>query len=260
MDFLNLVVVAFIGTLIVQIIAYTYALKSNRVDIIDSAWGISFIMAVLMMQIFESSNSMLVLIADLLVILWGVRLSWHIFKRFRRSQIQDERYTDIMKKWPKNMIKVQILLRIFLVQAVLATLIILPVIVIHHFKPSITLISIIGILVWLTGFIIESLADKQLKEFLANKNHPDLMQEKLWRYSRHPNYFGEVTMWWGIALLSISTSLWFVGIIGALTITILICFISGVPLSEKRFQNKKGWINYKRRTSILIPWPPKKTS
>lgn len=258
MDFLNFLALAFIGALIVQVITFVYALLSRRVDSIDIAWGLSFIAAIGMMQVVYPSPALWVVVADILVTIWGLRLSWHIFRRFRRSSKQDERYTTIMQSWPKHFMSLQLFVKLFLVQAILATVISLPVVAIHHYQPDTSMVAMLGLLVWVVGFLFESTADRQLKNFLLTPNHGDLMTDGLWRYSRHPNYFGEVTMWWGIALIALQTPYWFFGIVGATAITVLICFVSGIPLAEKRSKPKKGWTEYVRRTSPLLPWPPKK--
>lgn len=259
MDLLTLLAIAFLGALAVQIVTFLYSQVLRRVDIIDAAWGLSFIAAIVAMQLFNPSfDSQWVVIVDVLVIIWGARLSWHIYRRFRRSSIQDKRYTATLESWSKRFVSLQVFVKLFLLQAVLATVISLPVVAVHLHQPEAGWIALIGLMVWIIGFAFESIADRQLRHYLANPNRPELMSTGLWRYSRHPNYFGEVTMWWGIALIACATPLWWLGIIGAITITCLICFISGVPLSEKRMARKDGWATYKRQTSALIPWPPTK--
>ncbi len=197
-------------------------------------------------------------LVDLLVAVWGLRLSWHILRRFLRSSEQDERYTVLINNWPPRYRNVQAFWRIFLLQAVLATLISLPVIVIHLYRPEATWTSFAGMLVWIIGFGLEAVADLQLRRFLQRPRRADLLQDGLWQYSRQPNYFGEITMWWGIALICSVTPLWWLGSFGAVVITYLICFVSGIPPAEARAVGKDGWTDYKRRTSVLVPWPPKR--
>lgn len=258
MDFLTLAAVGFGGALIVQFFTFIYALVSRRVDSVDVAWGVSFIIIALSMQFYRPTTSLWVLVVDLLVLVWGLRLSWHIYRRFKHSPKQDERYTQLLEQWPKRLRSLQLFVKIFLLQAILATVISLPVIAVHYYQPSIGVLAIVGVVVWLVGFTFESVADRQLKDFLETPGHKDLMTDGVWHYSRHPNYFGEVSMWWGIALIAASTPLWWLGCIGAITITLLICFVSGIPLAEKRSATKNGWQEYKHTTSVLLPWPPKK--
>lgn len=112
--------------------------------------------------------------------------------------------------------------------------------------------QISGIIIWMIGFYFESTADKQLSEFIKNpENKGKLMTSGLYKYSRHPNYFGEVTQWWGIFLISGSL----ITIISPLTITLLILFVSGVPLLEKKYVGRSDWEEYKKKTSVFIPLP-----
>ncbi len=112
-----------------------------------------------------------------------------------------------MAHWPKKLVNLQIFLRLFLLQAVLAVVISLPIIIVYYYRPPITLLALIGTSLWLIGFVFETIADRQFRSFTAHSQHTGLMTGGLWRYSRHPNYFGEVTMWCGIVVLSLSTPL-----------------------------------------------------
>ncbi len=257
-DFMTLMLVYFAGTLSTQLIAFGFRIKSKRVDVVDIAWGVSFIAGYLAMQLFRPTNSATIILSGVMITAWGLRLSWHIFRRFLRSDKQDERYTKLMSSWPPSNKITQSLFRIFIPQAIIASIVALPVIVVYLYKPSYGGIVIAGLVVWLIGYATEAAADRQLRNFIIHSKPNELMQSGLWRYSRHPNYFGEVTMWWGLAIMACSTGLWWLGIIGALTITMLICLVSGIPLAEARSTSKKGWDDYKRTTSVLIPWPPKK--
>jgi steroid 5-alpha reductase family enzyme len=120
-------------------------------------------------------------------------------------------------------------------------------------------LDLLGIIIWIVGFYFESTGDAQLKKFIADPaNKGKLMDKGLWHYSRHPNYFGEVTMWWGIFVIALSVPYGIVSIIGPIVITILITKISGIPLVEKSFAGKPGFDEYKRTTSIFFPLPSKK--
>jgi steroid 5-alpha reductase family enzyme len=134
-----------------------------------------------------------------------------------------------------------------------------PVIFIHNEPSSVLgLIDFIGLCVWGIGFYFESTGDAQLKEFITNPaNKGKLMDRGLWKYSRHPNYFGEVTQWWGLFIVALSITGSLFTVIGPLTITTLILFVSGVPLLEKKYAGRPDWEEYKKRTSIFIPLPPK---
>ena len=111
-------------------------------------------------------------------------------------------------------------------------------------------VSWLGLLIWLVGFGFESIGDAELKQFIANPtNKGKLMTGGLWKYSRHPNYFGEVMQWWGIFVMALSVTNEWVLIVSPLTITILIVFVSGIPMTEKRYAGRPDWEEYKRQIS-----------
>jgi steroid 5-alpha reductase family enzyme len=119
---------------------------------------------------------------------------------------------------------------------------------------AVVALAVVGFVVWAAGIICESVADYQLRQFLKTKKKDEIMQSGLWRYSRHPNYFGEILSWWGAALVGISLHRWW-AVLGAAVITLLITKISGIPLLEKHYATNKVFQEYKKHTSILIPLP-----
>ncbi len=117
---------------------------------------------------------------------------------------------------------------------------------------------VIGIVVWITGFLFEAIGDSQLKSFVSDiSNKGRLINTGLWKYTRHPNYFGEATLWWGIFIIAISYGAPWFTIISPITITILVRYVSGVPMLEKNLRKRDGYEEYVKSTSIFIPWFPK---
>mgnify|MGYP005613215997 FL=1 len=112
----------------------------------------------------------------------------------------------------------------------------------------------LGVLIWLKGFIFEAISDYQLANFLKLKDRPKVLQTGLWKYSRHPNYYGELVQWWGIGIIALQVSYGWIGLIGPLTLTLLIVFVSGIPPIEKRRAKDPEYREYMNRTSPLIPW------
>jgi steroid 5-alpha reductase family enzyme len=124
---------------------------------------------------------------------------------------------------------------------------------------GLALLDFIGIIVWLVGFFFEAVSDYQLFEFTKNPaNKGKLMKYGLWHYSRHPNYFGEVVMWWGIFLIALNVPYGYLALISAGTITFLLLFVTGIPWVEQALAKNPEYPEYKRTTSIFIPWFPKK--
>lgn len=237
---------------------FAVAMHLKRLDVVDIAWGGAFIVAALTSYLLGGEQAGTQALATGLVFVWGLRLGLSILRRFYGSKKEDERYTDLRKQWKGNLY-VNSYIRIFLVQGVLATIVALSVIVINLSEPqAIGVLALVGLLVWFVGFYYESVGDEQLRRHLSNPaNKGKIMTNGLWRYTRHPNYFGESVQWWGIWLISLSVPWGWATIIAPLTITYLLLFVSGVPLTEKRFEGRTGWESYKKRTSVFVPLPPK---
>ena len=138
--------------------------------------------------------------------------------------------------------------------------IISPVLIINTYPVAeVPPVAIAGTLVWILGFLFESIGDKQLKDFLAKaENKGRIMDNGLWRYTRHPNYFGEVTQWWGIGIIALTSDYGMIGLIGPAVITFLIVKVSGVPLLENKYADNPAYQAYKKRTSMLVPLPARR--
>lgn len=226
----------------------------NRLDTVDIAWGLGFIVVAWAVVVKTSSPRSLVI--ELLVSIWGVRLANHIGKRAMRKG-EDPRYIEMAKKWKGNVWS-RAYVSIFLLQGALIWIISLPIVMAAGSPINgLGWLTVLGAIIWLKGFVIESVADRQLATFLQTKNHPKLLTTGLWRYSRHPNYFGEITQWWGIGVIALQTTGGWVGLAGPLLLTVLIVFVSGIPPIERKKANDPEFQAYKKRTSALIPWPPK---
>jgi steroid 5-alpha reductase family enzyme len=192
-----------------------------------------------------------------LVSIWGLRLSLHIYNR-NKNKVEDYRYLAWRKQWGK-WFYIRSYFQVYLLQGIFLFLIVSPVLLINKSAgPPLGLFDIIGILVWFVGFYFEAVGDAQLTRFIKDPaNKGKLMQNGLWAYTRHPNYFGEVTQWWGIWIMALSVSGGWPGIIGPVTITFLILKVSGIPMLEKKMEENPDFAKYKLKTSIFIPLPRK---
>lgn len=253
--------ILFLLVLVLSSLFFAVSVLVKRTSVADIFWGISFI-AIASVSLARSENrSLVALVVWGMVMAWGARLSLHIFFR-NRKQKEDPRYLAMTKSWGR-LFFLRSYLQIFLLQGFLALAVSLPaILVILAGKDNYNFYSFVGMLIWLLGFWVESIADWQLKKFVKNPENKDkILTSGLWHYSRHPNYFGEVLMWWSIFLimLSVVSDLGFrvLGVLGPLLITILITLVSGIPPAEKRLENNPEWEDYKMRTSALIPWFPK---
>lgn len=244
-----------------MVAVFLIARMLNRLDSVDAAWGGAFIVATIASWMVGSSTSLGMTVQTLVLVLvglWGVRLSTHIMRRLA-THPEDKRYVALRRQW-KDRVWSKAFFRIFLLQGLLAIVISIAVIHINFSAPQpLDGWAIAGGLIWLIGFLFEATGDRQLKRFLADpKNRGKIMDRGLWRYTRHPNYFGEVTQWWGIAVIAFATPFGWVGLLSPIVIMYLLLFVSGIPLTEKSFEGRPGWDDYKKRTSAFLPLPPHK--
>ena len=241
-----------LATLAVMSVAFLVSQKRKRLDTVDVAWAMSFVVAASIVAGYEFTWRTVTI--AILVDVWAVRLSNHLLGR-AKGRSDDPRYASIAKKW-KGDYWLNAYLRIFLVQAALAWVVALPIAFAAgkggHFS---VLFIVLGALVWLKGFVIETIADRQLRAFLTT--HKGVMQTGLWRYSRHPNYYGEIVQWVGIALIACGAHMGWVGFIGPVVLALTITFVSGIPPIEKTRAGNLEYQKYKRRVSPLFPWFPK---
>ncbi len=221
----------------------------KRNDIADTAWGLGFIFLAWVSSWLGSNWSTHSLLVNSCVTIWGLRLSGHIYKR-NQKQIEDARY---------EVFRQNAYLKVFMLQGLLMLFVATPVIWINlHPVSEFGFFGALGLLVWVTGFLFESIADHQLARFKQDpKNRGYMIQTGLWAYSRHPNYFGEVLLWWGIGLLALPSPNGWVALWGPCVITFLILKVSGVPMLEKQMENRPEFQKYKQRVSKFFPWPPK---
>ncbi len=236
---------------------FAIAVYKKRNDVADIAWGIGYIILCVYLFInYPASPVLMVLYA--LVTAWGLRLSLHIYSR-NKNKTEDFRYKAWRDAWGKYFY-LRSYLQVFLLQGIFLLIIISPVIY-AAVAPAVTwnIFTWVGLCGWMIGFYFQAVADWQLKVFKSNqKNKGVIIQTGLWKYSRHPNYFGEILMWWSIFIITIPFTNSFYFIISPLTITLLLVFVSGIPMLEKKYIGNAAFEEYKRRTSVLIPMPRRK--
>ena len=234
------------------------SLLKMRNDVADVAWGLGFVLLAWTSFLLGPAQSPRGFIVGLLISVWGIRLAWHIHTR-NRGKAEDYRYATWREEWGR-WFYLRSYLQVYILQGILLFLIVCPVLLINKsINTDFNYFDLLGVAVWLLGFIFESVGDAQLARFIKDPaNKGKLIQTGLWRYTRHPNYFGEVTMWWGIWLVALSVPYGLFGIIGPLAITVLILKVSGIPMLEKKMSLNPDFAEYKRKTSVFIPWFPKK--
>lgn len=232
--------------------------QSKKHDLIDIFWGLGFVLSAIFSW-FLGTKSVVATVLTILTLIWGARLSWHLGRR-NVGKPEDFRYQAMRERWTDKF-ELMMFFRMYLLQFVLNVIIGFPIVYTNLEKAEThNVLLYIGLGIWLIGFLFEAIGDEQLRRFkLKTENKGKLIQSGLWTWTRHPNYFGESMIWWGVFIISLSVDLmrfWLV--FSPLTITLLLLFVSGVPMLEAKYEGRADWEAYKKRTSKFFPLPPKK--
>jgi steroid 5-alpha reductase family enzyme len=237
------------------------SIASRDASIVDVFWGLGFVLIAALSNTSDGYAPRQAIVG-LLVSLWGIRLAVHLLLR-NRGKGEDPRYKAMRKHWGKSFPVVS-LFTVFVLQGVLMVVVSLPVqAAMGSSTPgNVTPLDVLGAIICLTGVVLETVADLQLTRFRGTRgNAKKVMDKGLWRFSRHPNYFGDCVMWWGFGLIALATHAWW-ALIGPAVMTFLLVRVSGAALLERRIVKAKkrpDYAAYIARTSAFVPMPPKKT-
>jgi steroid 5-alpha reductase family enzyme len=252
-EFSNAAIVVFTAMNVMFLLAMI--IKNN--SIIDIFWGLGFLVLAVYLAFPFNKLNFSQIIFGIYLTAWSLRLSLHIFFR-NAGKPEDFRYANWRRTWKHFVIRSYF--QIFMLQGLMMLVIALPVITIFNaeFKGQ-PVFSIGGSIIFLIGIIIEAVADFQLNTFRNNPvNKGHIIQSGLWNFSRHPNYFGEALLWWGLWIFSIPGTLWYITILSPVTITLLLRYVSGVPMMEEKYKNHPEWERYSKRVPVFIPGVKKK--
>jgi len=235
--------------------AWLLSLPLRNVAIVDVFWGLAIAGAGLTWLLVQVGPGPRGALAVLLAVLWAARLALHILWR-SRGKPEDRRYRVIRARNEPNF-NVKSLYLVFGLQAVLASIVALPLLGATRSATPLGALDLAGAALWLAGFLLQATADFQLARFQKRADADrGVMDKGVWRYSRHPNYFGEFLMWWGIGLIAVAGGAWW-ALVSPLLLTFLLLRVSGVALTEKDIASRRPeYQEYLRRTSAFIPWPP----
>jgi steroid 5-alpha reductase family enzyme len=230
------------------------SLALKNASIVDVAWGLGFTVVAWVTWWTSLRDAHATWLAGM-VTLWGVRLALHIGTR-NAGKPEDARYQALRAKyapfWWKSFWIV------FMLQAALLLVVSLPVQAGMHAQPLVTVPHVVGVALFAFGFVVESTADVQMRLW---KRPGEVLDRGLWRWSRHPNYFGELVLWWGIALFAFDASAhvvtWIACALGPATISFLLLRVSGLPMLEAQMRARPGWSEYAERTPSFWPRPPR---
>ncbi len=241
-------------------VAWLVSLRMGDASVADVAWGLTFVAVAWVCLVIGPAAGDRSLLIAVLVSIWGVRLAAYIAWR---HDGEDRRYVAMRRKYGDRF-ALRSILSVFGLQAAIAWVVSAPIQVsaADGTPDAIGLLGITGALVCVTGIACEAVADRQLARFLKRPDSAEaVMDSGIWRYSRHPNYFGDACFWWGVWLIALETgSAWWTAI-GPALMTLFLLRVSGVALTERTITSRRpGYREYVERTSAFIPLPPRRSA
>jgi len=246
--------IAAIAIFVFMVIMYFIAqyLKDN--SIVDIGWGMGFVITTLTLVFGSEKIYPSMLILSLMILAWGMRLSFYIYMR-NLGKPEDFRYANWRKEWGTRQPLIAFF-KVFMLQGAIMWIIATPIMFVfikHNTHPG--FLSYAGLFVFIFGLGFEGIADRQMKHFKSYpSNKGKIITSGLWKYTRHPNYFGEALLWWGIGLYSFAVSSYWLCFAGPLVISLMLRFVSGVPMLEEKYKNREDFRKYAENTPIFLPF------
>ncbi len=251
--------VAAIAIAVLMLSMWVLSVVLKNASIVDIVWGLGFVMVAWVVRLStDQGDSARQNLLVAMTTIWGLRLAIHLFVR-NHGNGEDYRYRAMRKHYGPRFPIIS-LVTVFALQGVFMFIVSLPVQLGQaDATPKIGVIAVIGIVLWLVGMFFETVGDLQLTKFKADpESKGKVMDRGLWRYTRHPNYFGDACVWWGIGIVAAETGAGAWGLIGSALMTFLLRRVSGVVMLEKTIGRRRaGYAEYIARTSPFIPRPPK---
>lgn len=259
MTFFQIYLIAFAAIMSMMTLLWLVSIKIKNVSIVDLFWGFGFVVAAAVYFIFTEGFETRKILLMAMVAIWGLRLSIYLAWR-NLGKGEDFRYQKFRKDIGEHRYWWYSFFSVFLLQGLLMWLISVPLLGAQFYAGNpLGILDFTGVAIWIIGFTFEAGGDIQLARFKSNpSNKGKVLDTGFWHYTRHPNYFGDASVWFGYGLICLSAgSYW--PVLGTVLMTALIIKVSGVALLEKTLNTTKpGYQDYVRRTSAFIPWFPKK--
>lgn len=261
MDWSNFLVVtlaSLAAVVALQVATYLWSVRAGKWAVVDVVWGAGFALVGLVALAFGSGDGTRRVVLAVLVCIWGLRLAWHVYQR-SKSKGEDPRY----EKLTEGMSPLGASLKVFGLQGLLQWVISLPLqasAAAQDTTGAWWVVLVLGVLIWAVGFTFESLGDAQLKAFMNDPDKGEVMDKGLWAWTRHPNYFGDACVWWGMFVVAASagTPLVWWAVISPLAMTHFLRNVSGAKLLEENMKDRPAFQEYMQRTAYFFPRPPKR--
>jgi len=245
------------AVVVVLLATFVAAKVAGKHSVIDTAWGLLFAAIAVVVFALGTADGACRWLLLVLPVAWGVRLAVHIGRR-NHGKPEDPRYEQMLSKASGNP-DLYALRMVYLLQGVLALVIASPIVAGGFAPAAAGALTWVGVALWTVGVLFEAVGDAQLERFRRDPaNRGRIMDVGLWRYTRHPNYFGDACVWWGIFLVAADAPGALVTVYAPVTMTLLLTKGSGARILERHMSGRPGWAAYAARTSAFIPWPPRR--
>jgi steroid 5-alpha reductase family enzyme len=251
----GLLAISALGIFALMVLMWLVSLAVRDASIVDMIWGPGFAVSAWITYL-GGQQSTRALLLTLLVTVWGLRLGAYLTRR-NLGKPEDYRYQEMRAKAGGRFWIVS-LFQVFLLQGVLMWVVSVPVTVTQASDSALIWLDFVGIAAWLLGLVFETVGDLQLARFKSRPGSKgQVMDRGLWRFTRHPNYFGDFSVWWGHYLIALAAGYWWT-IFSPIVMSTLLLRVSGVSMLEKTISSRRpGYEEYVRRTNAFFPGPPK---
>ena len=243
---------------LIVVVTWVVSLRLHDVSIIDPVWGPAFVVVAVIAALDGDGDASRRWLLLALTLVWGLRLGVHLSRRKLRERDEDRRYAAMREAHPSNF-ALWSLGWIFLLQGGLVVIISLPLQVAAGRHSGLNAAIVPGLLLYALGVGFEAVGDEQLRRFKADPaNNGQVMDRGLWRYTRHPNYFGDFCVWWGLWLVALQAGATWWTVVAPIVMSVLLVRVSGKGLLEQDIGRRRpGYASYIERTSGFLPLPPR---
>ena len=260
-SFSNLVLVAgasLAAVVVVMVVTAIVGRVQGRVAVVDTAWSLGFLLIAVVALVLGDGTWWRRVLFVVLVGVWAGRLAWYVSRR-NHGKGEDPRYAKMLARVPEDKRFGFAVRRVYATQGAAMWFVSLPIQVSAAAGDGVWWVAAAGVVVWAAGLWFEATGDRQLKEFKADPaNKGKVMDRGLWAWTRHPNYFGDFTVWWGLFLVAACAWPGVLTVLSPLAMAFFLIVVTGGRLLEKDMATRPGYPEYQRRTSFFLPRPPKR--
>jgi steroid 5-alpha reductase family enzyme len=250
----GLAVVTIVIAALAMVVTGFAARRAGRVSVVDVTWGLALAAIAVVAAVVGTGTPWRRWLVAVMVVVWGVRLSRHIFTRSKGAG-EDPRYAEMLGDGGFG----AAIRKVFVVQGLAVCLMALPVMAAAHWDVEATWLVWVGVVVWAAGTVFEAVGDAQLTSYKKDPHRGPVMDRGLWAWTRHPNYFGDALLWWGIWLAGGAATGWWPALLtvaAPVAMTHVLRNVTGAKLLEKTMSQRPGWDDYASRVPLFVPRPP----